>query len=346
MRQALPFFGKSAAGEYLANVHREAAATPSTLLVDVDDLVNASSSPPPNSSPPQEHRSGDASLLPLLETDDDWKDRTLLHFARLQDSLARFRENKKENTLQEDLQCRKRAIAVPPLKDAASWHRFCFGSDPPLLDSTRAFLSLASQVLPDKGEKVSMVCAPPGGAEEGSGAFELEGEGIPSDQQEEGPQYFERMPPSIALVVQFDQVLTQKVLVHYVGWFERLHNQCCLATSTMQRAPTTDWAGRQDHTVRECRAIEALTMLTCHNTSARAALEYQLPERCRWAYALLANLASPVHRDTLADVRELFVAASGLYIGFQKSRDPTFDASLRSLAVLCVVTGRHFRQAE
>ena len=41
MRQALPFFGKSAAGEYLANVHREAAATPSTLLVDVDDLVNA-----------------------------------------------------------------------------------------------------------------------------------------------------------------------------------------------------------------------------------------------------------------------------------------------------------------
>ena len=113
---------------------------------------------------------------------------------------------------------------------------------------------------------------------------------------------------------------------------------------TVQAVQT--WAGRQDHTVRECRAIEALTMLTCHNTSAKAALEYQLPERCRWAYALLANLASPVHRDTLADVRELFVAASGLYIGFRKRRDPTFDASLRSLAVLCVVTGRHFRQAE
>lgn len=270
------------AGAYLAIVQREAAATPRLIVARSNNLPLSVVPDIPQTTNEENRR---ISLLSGLQ--DDWQQSTLAHFSALRTSLTRLREKQESRFVGSSAHYRehlhRKATKVPPLKASESWHVFCFGS------GTRAPCSdhMSCALLP------SLLRCCEGDGQSGYIATSHNRPAL----------------PSVSLILQFDQILTQRVLSHHVRWFEELQKQHTL---------TSGW--REDMKTTWC-----------------------LPERCRWAYALLVNLASPLHRDTLADIRRLYVASADLYdIGLELESG---DVNVRALSIICVVAGRHFEQA-
>ena len=270
---------------------------------------------------PRTTKGGGGQLWLLCGVQEDWQQSTLIHFSALRTSLARLREKQESNCVGSSACYReklhRRATPVPPLKASDSWHLFCFGSgaQAPCGDRQPVCTSLSSLMRFGEGGLGGDIKR---GADSLDGSDAREGEigGDSATSSDLGYSAGYRVtshnrptPPSVSLILQFDQILTQRVLKHHVRWLEELRKQQTALSGWREHMKTT----------------------------------WRLPERCRWAYALLVNLASPLHRDPLADIRRLYVASASLYNTALELK--IGDTTVRALAVVCVVAGRHFEQS-
>jgi hypothetical protein len=280
---ALPLDSNGEGGSFLSSVRRESAMLPSILVAP----SNWSSSSRDNIECPHEGIlsteafDGSLNCQPFQRAHRDWQKSILAHFLCIRSSLTRLRERFEHNAVavgssaRYRQQLRGQAISVPPLKASDAWHTFCLGSN-------NLFKSRGIDAKNDNND-------------------------YPNKVQEtvDLKISFVRVAalPSLSLILQFDQILTLKVLRYHIEWLELVQT----GSNLISVSPNL-----------------------------------QLVERCRWAYALLANLASPLHRDTMSDIRRLYITTTYLYTNL-KSVGSNSDSS--SLAIISVITGRYFHQA-
>ena len=135
-------------------------------------------------------------------------------------------------------------------------------------------------------------------------------ESVPADWKNGG----HGTPPLLRLLLQFDQVLTQRVLSHQINWLQ---------------AETEQWKEGEG---------EGATPGS-HQDPALARTRHL------WIYALLANLSEPLHRDTYAEIRRLYIACVRLGQALHGAEFPSKGAHLASLGVSLLITGKFYHQA-
>jgi hypothetical protein len=342
------------ATEYLARVRREAEKIPDLMVAP-----SASAIPPHKSSARDEHMAGVPSALSTF--DDGWKSRTLMQFAQASRSLALLKAPYEETGVV--------FVPAPHHKSARPWHQFCFGTslpetvEPPQssLSEECSFVGSTQGAGCEEGEE--FVAAENGGQEEpgvgndlseealeneGMGENEVEGiSAVPTLQIDDAisgsvpsrPDETDWIgdgcgrEPSVSLMVQMDLVTTQRVFNHHLNWLEGV------------LAQASERAGSLIAGDSEADGFP----------SSSVALE----RRCRWLYALMANLTPPLHRDVFANIRRLYCTCTRLYdmLISGQSRDDfssheneligcsNLSRDVKALAVILVVSGLHFDQA-
>lgn len=348
------------AEQYLSWVRTQASTLPAVVRADVDT---------------SKFKGRQSVCMPQLDEilqcppeflpNDNWVTDTMYSFSQLRMSLERSSWK---------VESRERKLAVPVMKDVDAWRRFCLGAytsdvatSLPLptaviaatttaaaggadatgikagLDATSsgancsgsgassssndsnsfsnslkheqasvnkrkrdlvAALGLTAAVAvhdddDDDGEIEKDMNRIPGQGNAGAleeGEEEEEEVGIDFDQEVymemwSGPK---NVSPDSEVLLQFDQVLTQKLLGYQVDWLEN-------------------------------------SLVT--------------PQHAKWVYGLLARLEKPLHRDSVAVIRQLYRRCC--YLRKMLSIDNAdFDTALASLNVLIVITGAYFGQGE
>jgi Survival motor neuron (SMN) interacting protein 1 (SIP1) len=260
----------------------------------------------------------------------DWEIATLHSFSELRAQLS---------ALSESGAGKERKVAVPPLKDADGWHRFCLEEElnlelrqmkkrlyeehcGPSNDNFSADRSLAM----DDGSSEGVSGGGGGGVsgvtylkacvgfeevgEEEDGELEdgeaEEGDDEGDDEDDEDDVFtghFQtgewrgdvNVQPTLSLLLQFDQVLTCRLLGHHVAWLE------------------------------ERRISEG---------------------RSQWLYSLLARLEKPLHGDMAALVRQLYRRCCFLRSELIVTKHPDFEKHLAALNTLISISGAYFGQGE
>ena len=119
--------------------------------------------------------------------------------------------------MSEDVKSRVRLITVPPLKDEAGWKLFCLGINTPIfLDSNDNKVSTTSiNSLEDEEQ-----CEGDNQTDEMGQDSMSECSGDVCDKSSLLPQWtgMTCVEPSTSLLLQFDQVLTQRVLSYHISW--------------------------------------------------------------------------------------------------------------------------------
>jgi hypothetical protein len=261
---------------------------------------------------------------------EDWIRETLHSFSCLRSNLYDF------SMMDES---KERKLAVPQMKDADGWTRFCLGrvnEEDGVVDESSQTQSMNNQLNEEQSDRLL-------GTLEMKNDIEIEtpsliskrkrelavkfgiGTDAPIDDEEfneeeredndindieavESPDLpfyslvdgtlqwtgSEKVPPSTSLMLQFDQVLTAKLLAYHVEWLEHLH-------------------------------------LT--------------PIRSQWLYSLLARIEKPVHQDSVAMIRQLYRRCSFLRSTLSVNSE-IFDQELAFLNVLITIGGSYFGQGE
>lgn len=201
---------------------------------------------------------------------------------------------------------KERKITVPQLKDRAAWIRFCLGDLPETTrDTNSQIVDCRKRDLADNlGIDIDL--------EEGEEKEEfvenkmmnIVGSEDQDDMDIEDTEDEKTYPtwaglvavrPVVSLLLQFDQVLTQRVLSYLISWLDE-----------------------SDRLNVECS---------------------------QWLYAMLARIEKPLHRDTVAAIRQLYRKCCVLRCKLDKISDG-FNADLASLNVLISISGYYFGQGE
>lgn len=139
--------------------------------------------------------------------------------------------------------------------------------------------------------------------------------------------------PTTALLLQFDQVLTQRLLAMHTDWL-------CDTTVILTVAATT--------TTQEESLIDSHAEMEQYITESRG----------QWLYGLLARLEKPLYQDTAAVIRQLYRRCCELRSclgaktksthgsALDANASANYEADIAALNVLISITGIYFRQSE
>jgi survival of motor neuron protein-interacting protein 1 len=276
------------AEEWLSFVHHEAAELGPVVRGEVDSTQfagNQTAYMPSIESVSQ----CPAACLPTSE----WEKAALKGFVALGASMT---ELCKLATYKE------RRIVVPLMKDGRAWERFCFGpgvssyeveaegtgvrgqEKEEVAEEKKLDAELDLDTLLDKRRHELAQMAPSSYSSSSSSAPEVaDVAGLSAPH-----------PPSLRLLLQFDQCMCQRLLRFHISW--------------LQNQPMSK-------------------------------------DRGAWLYALLARLEEPLHQDMEAALRSLYRRCC-LLRATATPTDQGDAATLATLNLCIVISGRHFRQGE
>jgi hypothetical protein len=220
------------AEQYLAWVHHEASNLPDVFRVDVDQSL---------------YRDRQTKYVPDIEEvsacpdfllpSQEWEKDVIVAFSELRALLAR---------LSLSAESRERKQAVPQMKDEVAWYRFCLGSEiindhDTAVERDRSIENSEATEIEKRKARLAEEMGISFGVSSSSssadidhnggmggvdgadeGCDELEGD---DDADAGGPAYPEwngntNAIPTTTLLLQFDQVLTQRLLGYQVNWLE------------------------------------------------------------------------------------------------------------------------------
>lgn len=159
------------------------------------------------------------------------------------DALRRFSDLRAALSLISEKHKSERKIAVPALKDSSGWYAFCFGHPDTTQSAKKSAHDDQSSPAPvhdtdsvrkrkrDLLQSVGIDCTD---LDAGEASVTEAGDLVhptPSTQAPADPNAWNgatNVPPSTSLILQFDQVLTQRLLSHHIDW---LRQRCCISKS-------------------------------------------------------------------------------------------------------------------
>jgi hypothetical protein len=207
--------------------------------------------------------------------------------------------------LSEDIRTRERKVVVPPLKQESHWFKLCLGENSHLgrdIEETNTPNSAENDSEDDTSPEQStdLLSKKDALLREFASNSSLKS---PDNPFEDLPiQYSVGVVPTTSLLLQFDQVLSQKLIGYHVKWLTkrvlRLQSlyQIRLADHHLPFPPSSRFLCRHEDL---CLPVHDLIlqwgcMITLH---------------CRWIYSLLARLETPLYQDAAADIREIYRTA-------------------------------------
>jgi hypothetical protein len=145
----------------------------------------------------------------------DWERDVLSKFSELRNLIDMLKVKELE-----------RGIPVPPLRNKNAWLAFCFGEtsssdedDAVSIGDTVPDETTAEECGEQDIKRRKIACAKLIGLDLASSVIDA-GDVCDEESEEENvPTYLINVPPSMSLLLQFDQVLTQKILGYLVGHF-------------------------------------------------------------------------------------------------------------------------------
>lgn len=258
------------AEEFLLYVRYEAEQCPQVVRATVDSSLYEGQQteymPKVNTIPACDER-----FLPSL----DWENELI-------DTFSRFRQHLSE--LSKDISTRERKQLVPSMKDESAWFRFCLGGSLSAVDGAdeekNTLKTKVEDLLEDDIDlRKNMLLASLVDAQKESDD-NVEYLNIESEEGEviekiSEVEYESAVKPSNQLLLQFDQVLTQRLLGFLASWlqFPFFQNWC----------REFDCSGKAENDL--CPACENIFL---------------------WLFSLLSRLEKPLYMDAAATVRDIY----------------------------------------
>eukprot|EP00603_Paraphysomonas_imperforata_P010621 CAMPEP_0114451594 /NCGR_PEP_ID=MMETSP0104-20121206/1066_1 /TAXON_ID=37642 ORGANISM="Paraphysomonas imperforata, Strain PA2" /NCGR_SAMPLE_ID=MMETSP0104 /ASSEMBLY_ACC=CAM_ASM_000202 /LENGTH=483 /DNA_ID=CAMNT_0001623791 /DNA_START=1 /DNA_END=1452 /DNA_ORIENTATION=+ len=224
-------------------------------------------------------------FLPSME----WENEVVETFSRFRQYLDK---------MSKDLSTRERKYVVPSMKDEASWFGFCLGGSlaeadgsaemeaanrAKIADTINGDVDLRKNMLLASLVEVEVETEPPTSTAMELNENEEDGELKEETDKKEGEkepavvEYLSRVPPSNQLLLQFDQVLTQRLLGFFASWIQlpalKIWNICDNSGEDEEGEVINQYGGEFAYS---------------------------------WIFSLLSRLEKPLYMDASATVRDLY----------------------------------------
>ena len=278
----------------------------------------------------------------VYQPDSDWVSNVLYEFSELRSVLGRL-----------GLQDKERRVAVPAMKDRATWHLFCLGVE------ERIGEGLGDEEGGEEGEEGDDDEVDEEEDEEDEEEDEQEHGGQPGEanqathngeqsavvqQEEEGaePQGFEQ------LVQLLEDKKKQLSLQMGLGPDAPGHDALAPAPAPSPAPAKESWAGQVNSQPTTTLLMQfdhvLIQKLLAMHTDWLAGRDMSVA-RGQWLYGLLARLEKPLYQDAAAVVRQLYRRCCELRAGLLGD-SATFAQDLATLNVLISLAGTYFGQGE
>jgi hypothetical protein len=247
--------------------------------------------------------------------------------------------------LAEDHRTRERKIVVPPMKQESLWFKLCLGEPSHLQrddpdDDDQTILPSHEDEETEEGEADDDDQTPSSDSSDlisqkqnllkefslhskkslSSADASVPPRPLSADASDENPiKYSIGVVPTTSLMLQFDQVLTQKLLGYHLKWltkrFTRLRSlyvyEVRLDRESVPPPPLPFYRLLTSYSDRKDTSLSSEGDLFLQ---WRCAINLH----CKWIYSLLVRLEKPLYQDVAADLREIYRTASSARWEFEE----------------------------